>query len=283
MTKTTSRGAYGFALAGRGSDHASLPLAPQHWPRWTLAWSDRAAPAGVSAADRFPVLGGGEAHLDLTSRSLTVFGVPEPSISAFMHPWLSFIGTIVAQRTGLISFHGGGVVRGGVTWGILGAKHAGKTSTLAWLSQHGGTVTSDDLMVLEGVTSLAGPGCVDLRAGAADHLRMGGRETLLPGRDRWRAWLPAPPAEVPLAGFVVPEWADDGVPTVEDVPALMRLRILAESRAFLAETGHERQLLGLAALPMIRWRRPRDFGRLGEAGDELLRAFDSRRGGSGHG
>lgn len=275
MRQEALRGAYGFALAGPGTDHGSLPVAPPRWPRWTLAWTERDRLDTTPPEDRFPVLDGGEVHVDVSARTVTVFGVPEPSPSALMHPWLSFIGTVVAQRAGMISFHAGGAVRNGATWGILGAKHAGKTSTLAWLSQHGCAVTSDDLMVLDGAVSLAGPGCLDLRAGAAEQLTMGERETLLPGRDRWRVWLPTPPAESPLAGFVWPEWSDDERSTVEELPPSMRMPILAASRAFLAETGHERRILELAALPMLRWRRPRDFGRLEDAGHALLRAFDS--------
>lgn len=264
------RGAYGIALAGHFGMHPSLPLAEDDWPTWSIEWVPELAADAEGELFRLP--GGGEVVFDPASRSAVVAGVPEPSISAVLHPWLSFVATIVAQWRGFPSFHAGAFVHRDRVWAILGEKHAGKTSALAWLSQHGSTVTSDDLVVLDGARSLSGPGCLDLRRPTAEYLAIGKRETLLPGRERWRLWLPSPPAERPFAGFVLPVWGSSI--GVESVPPQQRLETIVRHRAYLAAQGGEESLLALAGLPMLRWIRPKDFVALPDAIAMLLAGMD---------
>ncbi len=177
---------------------------------------------------------------------------------------------IAARESGLDTFHGGGVVIDGRLWAILGSKLGGKTTALAWFASNGFSVTSDDLVVLDGDTSLSGPGCLDLRAGAAHHLSMGERQALVAGRVRWRVWLPSPAATVPFGGFVLPEWGEDI--RVSAPAGSERLRLLIEHRAAQTTHGRETRLLELLSRPMVRWQRPRDFTRLDEAGSALIAA-----------
>ena len=57
----------------------------------------------------------------------------------------------------------GGVVAGGGVWAVLGHKTAGKSTMLAWLALSGLGVVSDDVLVIDDGTVLAGPRSIDLR------------------------------------------------------------------------------------------------------------------------
>lgn len=255
------RGAYGIGLAGAAATHPSLPVAHADWPVWSIAWSQDALSG--PAVERYPLPDGGTVSVNAVSRSAVVSGLPEPSVAAILHPWLSFVATVVSHQRGFATFHAGAFVHRGRAWAVLGEKHAGKTSTLAWLSQNGTVVTSDDLVVLDGSTSLSGPGCLDLRRPTAEHLGLGERNTPMPGRERWRLWLPPPPATHPLAGFLLPAWGERSA--VAAVPPRQRIEEVVRHRAYLAPEGGEARLLALAGLPMLRWTRPKDFTALPEA------------------
>lgn len=264
------KGAYGISLSEL-AQHEVVPAAEREWPEYTIEWS--AGPAAPSElTDRVPVMGGGELFLDNSARRVLFSDADRPSPAAFLHPWLSLIATVVSRARGFDTFHAGGVVIGGKVWAFLGEKEAGKTSTLAWLAQHGWTVTSDDLVVIDGDRSYAGPGCLDLREEAARHLGLGTRETLLPGRDRWRVWLPSPPASTPFGGFILPEWGREA--SVEPVPTTERVRRVIAHRAYLVPQGQERRIVELCAFPMFAWRRPRDFAQLPGAATTLVRALE---------
>ncbi len=255
------RGAYGIGLAGAAADHPSLPIAPAAWPVWSITWSEKSLEG--PEVERYPLPDGGAVSLDPESRSAVVSGLPEPSVSAILHPWLSFVATVVAHRRGSATFHAGAFVHDGRAWAVLGEKHAGKTSTLAWLSQNGDVVTSDDLVVLDGLTSLSGPGCLDLRRPTAEHLGVGERDTPLPGRERWRLWLPPPPATHRFAGFLLPAWGERS--EIAPVAPRQRIEEVVRHRAYLAPEGGEAGLLALAGLPVLRWTRPKDFAALPDA------------------
>lgn len=195
-----------------------------------------------------------------------------------MHPWLSTIAAWIAHTAGHVTFHGGTAVIDGRAWVVLGAKEAGKSTGLAWLGLNGAAVGSDDLVVVDGTGHvLTGPGCIDLREGAARYFGAGERSELIAGRVRWRVWAPPAPARVPLAGFVLPQWGDRV--GVESCAGSTRLRALIDHRSVLATAGAERELLNLAGLPMLVWTRPRDFAVADLAGAAVLDAFrsDQRR------
>jgi hypothetical protein len=275
------RGAFGLTLGpGLGHDHDSLPVADARWPSWTIGWSPPPSTPTPVAPDgvRIPVTVGGHLDVDFAAREASIRSPARPTEAAVMHPWLSTIAIVAATRRELATFHAGGILLDGRVWAVLGAKLGGKTTTLAWLSQHGGVVTSDDLVVVDGDRCLSGPGCLDLREQAADHLGLGSREVVIADRVRWRAWFAPAPASLPLGGFVLPEWGDEI--EVAPVGARERLERLVAQRAALTTHGGERHLLDLCRRPMLRWRRPRDLGALSVAGEALLDAV-SRAAASG--
>src|SRR5690349_23440137 len=108
--QVASRGGYGMALVrGLGAAHPSLPLAGRNWERWTMDWH----PADVARRDRGMTLSavdGGRVDLDLDGRTATIITRSKPSEAAFLHPWLSYIATVVAHFRDFDSFHAGGVI-----------------------------------------------------------------------------------------------------------------------------------------------------------------------------
>ena len=103
-----------------------------------------------------------------------------------MHPYLAPVALVMARWLGREGFHGGGIVAGGGVWGVLGDKTAGKSTTLAWLAREGVGVVSDDVLVIDGGTALAGPRSVDLREEAAERLGVGEPMGRVGQRERWR-------------------------------------------------------------------------------------------------
>jgi hypothetical protein len=77
-----------------------------------------------------------------------------------------------------------------------------------------------------------------------------------------------PAAPAPLAGFVLPLW-DEEV-SVVPVPLSARLPLLMVNRALPGPPPDPAQFFELAALPVLVWRRPRDWSRMAGATDVLL-------------
>jgi hypothetical protein len=150
---------------------------------------------------------------------------------------------------------------------VLGDKEAGKSSTLGWLLRRGVPVLSDDLVVWDGTHLFAGPACVDLREGAAEHL--GGRDVgVLGGRRRWRLAALDSPGTVPLGGLVYLRWGDE--PSVASLDPAGRLLALFDNVVCGLDGRDASDCLDLAALPAWTFTRPRSFDRLDEALDRLL-------------
>jgi hypothetical protein len=268
-------GAYGIALVGENSDHPSLPIAPEAWPTWEIAWID--VEGHVASGLTLGLNVGGYLDFHVGERRCVIATPDRPSKSALVHPWLATIGAWVANARGFDTFHAGGVVVAGRAWAVLGAKEAGKSTTLAAFYQAGYVVTSDDLVGVQENRSLSGPACVDLRQESAHGLRVGMRQMLMPGRVRWRLDMPAPTAEVPFAGFVIPAFTD--LPAcVAPVPPADRLRLLFDSRAALwRDNDRAARMLQMASLPMLRWHRPRSLAHLPQHVEmlvERLRDYD---------
>jgi hypothetical protein len=272
---TRRRGAFGIALTdGLGAGDVAMPIAEPGWPSWTLQWTPDLTTPPASGVQRLPVDVGGFLDVDLDAACVMIGTPVEPSPSAVMHPWLSTIAALVAHHNGCDTFHGGGVIIDGAAWVVFGAKEAGKSTALAWLVRHGGRLLSDDLVVVKGDHVLSGPACLDLRPKSAAHFKAGIREELLPGRVRWREWYDAPPAVVPLAGFVLPSWGTEV--SADSVPVPDRLRWIIDNRAVHAVTGGETSLLRLVTEPMIAWQRPQDFAAIDQAGNRLLEVMRCR-------
>lgn len=281
MASTTGpRGAFGLALTGLLAEHPALGPAPRGWPRWSWAWRPD-LPAGAGDApeqdlrrvlDRDAPDAGPGSHLLINrlARSITLAAPDRPGEPALLHPWLTAVAGMLAHEAGHDTWHAGGVVVAGRLWAVLGARESGKSTLLAAWQRRGLLSSADDLVVVHQGTALNGPATVDLREPAARALDAGERVELLPGRVRWRVTGPPPPAELPFAGFVLPQWGDPGICPV---PAAERLRLLLQHSYTSPLTGRELRLLELTALPMLAWTRPRDLTRVQESVDTLHAAL----------
>ncbi len=266
-------GAYGLTFPGPVAALARSLLLPaqEGWPEVELCWAPPSSdlPAvGFFAPDEalIPLLDGGHMILDRVRRIARFCKREAPEAHQVAHPCLSTASRLFARWDGRLPFHASAVVADGAAWGVLGSKEAGKSTTVAWLAEAGYGVLSDDLLVLDGRTALAGPRIIDLRLPAAEHL---GRERLVVVRkgERFRLVIPDVAPEVPFAGFLV--LAVDEEVSIERVPLADRLDIL-RLHLVLRQLGVPASaLLELVSMPMWRVHRSRDWAHLPRLIDRL--------------
>lgn len=264
------RGAYGFTLRGADVDvdgaRELLVDAPASWPPLELRCRIDTGPLPEyeSVSDQHAELlltAGGSVAIDRAPLRAE-YALPRAvTPGALVHPHLAPVAALAARWLGRESFHGGTVVVGGGAWALLGDKEAGKSSTLARLALDGHGVLSDDLLVLDGLTALAGPRSLDLREQSAHELGAGeplGRSGL---RDRWRLTLDPVAAEVPLRGWIVLAWGD-GTPSLTPIRGADRLRAVIAHRAVRLLPADPAALVALSALPCFELRRERVWSSL---------------------
>src|ERR1019366_7601680 len=200
-----------------------------------------------------------------------------PSDGALVHPHLASVAVVAAHWLGRETFHAGAFLAGGGVWGVLGDKEAGKSSLLASLALAGVPVVSDDILVLDQMTALAGPRSIDLRAGAARHLAVGEAVGVMGTRERWRLVLGPIAAEAPMRGWVLLRWdTDTGVRALSGSERLIKLAAHRGGRLYPPEPG---LLVALSALPVLELRRPhrRTNARVRSVQNASLKfAFDAR-------
>jgi hypothetical protein len=217
---------------------------------------------------RVPLATGG--HLSVVwpfGVTLSLLGDPIPE--CVIQPHLTTAAASIALRRGFQPFHAGAFEQDGRAWVVLGAREAGKSSTLALASRHGSLVVTDDLLVVEEGIACAGPRCVDLRAEAAEALDMGTDLGIVGLRERWRVQMPPCPTTMPVAGFVVPSWGPDAI---ETLPPVSRLQILFTNSALQGITMNAPdEYLRLASLPMLAWARPKSWSSARRSFDLLRR------------
>lgn len=280
-------GAYGLALPDITDTSLLQARIPASWPPWRtrrlgVGHAAEGTPDGHTAEgtpdeDRvgpdhasFPVLPTGRLDVDrasATSVYRTPVALPD---HALVHPHLAVTAAVAARWLGRQAFHAGAFLdpARGVAWGLLGRRGSGKSSTLLALALAGAGVLADDVLVLDGTTAMVGPRCLDLRRESAEHFGAGTELGVVGGRERWRLPLgTAVPAEVPLAGWVLLDWADRT--ELAPVPPLRRPGVLADNLALLLPPTDPAGFLALAALPVLRLTRPRTLGSL-PAAVELL-------------
>ena len=126
-----------------------------------------------------------------------------------MHPYLAPValscraGSGARASTAAVSSVDGGV------WAVLGDKTAGKSTTLAWLARAGVGVVSDDVLIVDGETVLAGPRSIDLREEAARAPRHRRADRAASARATAGASRSRPSrAELPLRGWITLEWGE---------------------------------------------------------------------------
>lgn len=255
-------GAYGLRLCGPRAPATPgdlfLPAEPD-WPavrleaeRGTAADLPEPFVDDVAAVMHSPLGGGVRVRRD--PFTVTVVREHDGDDDWLAHPDLAVAAALAAWWDGREAFHGGAVALDGRAWGVLAEKEVGKSTLLAHLLEAGHTVVADDVVSVDDGHVLTGPRCVDLRPGSAERLAH------LPSRwvrddSRLRLLAGPCPPRVPLAGWVVPVDADDV--GLERVPVLERLGVLSAHRALRLSPARPELLLDLAALPMVRLRRPR--------------------------
>jgi hypothetical protein len=244
-------GAYGLHLTGLDTASRYLVKAPATWPQ--LAIERTAAPA--ASIDRAP----------LAARFTGPAGFDDDAI---IHPGLGMLAAIANRWLGRDAFHAGAFLTGDGAWAVMGAKDAGKSTTLAHLAAKGRGIVADDVLIIDNGHAFAGPRCVDLRESAADWLGQGESINAVGERRRWRVHVPAIPPVVPLRGWILPTWGDRI--ELEPVPALRRLPLLYANLALTQIPRYPDRLLSLAALKFLVFRRPRRWEAMEEAAATLL-------------
>lgn len=191
-----------------------------------------------------------------------------------VHPYLAGAAGVFSTWYGRMAFHAGGIVVGGRVWAVLGAKEAGKTTTLVHLHLRGVPIVTDDLLVISGSTVLAGPRSLDLRPPTMEHLDgVADRLDVLTVRDgeRFRVTLPPVPLELPFGGWVLLE--DGPQVGLRTVPPHRRFDTLAGDHLVAGQNQHD--LLDLLSAPMWVLSQPRNWATLPRALDTLLRRLGS--------
>ena len=269
-------GAYGFRLTGVADAAALLVDAPEAWPQLDLMRvvqrGSRPDPEQVTEdAARLWLPGGAWATLD-RARSSAWLAIPdEITDGAIVHPYLAPVALVMARWCGREGFHGGGIVAGDGAWGVLGDKTAGKSTMLAWMAREGVGVVSDDVLVIDGASTLAGPRSIDLREDAAARLGVGEPMGRVGLRERWRFTLPPVDPELPLCGWITLEWGDDVA--IEPVRGAERLPALLPHRGVRLPPLDPSVLVRFSALPHLRFVRPRDWNAMPEASARLFEAI----------
>jgi hypothetical protein len=196
-----------------------------------------------------------------------LYRVPHPvRPDELVHPYLAPAAAVIARWTGRESMHAGAFAEDGRALGVVGAREAGKSSTMAWLAEAGVDVLCDDMLIVDGDRPLTGPRSIDLRGDAARRLGAGEAIGLTGARERWRLRLEhAAPAV--LRGWVFLAWGDRV--EARRLGGRERLARLAEQRALRLPPARPEGLLELTSLPAWELSRPRDWGSLPQAADRL--------------
>ena len=263
-------GAYGIRLSGLDSARALLVPASPEWPSFELLNRVEPGPfselesAGVERAE-LRLRTGGRIFIE-RSPGRAEFVTPRPlGTEELVHPYLAPVAAIVAHWNDRESVHAGAFAVDGRVWGVVGDRESGKSSTLARLALDGGTIVSDDLLILEGTKVFAGPRAIDLREEPATRLGVGTSIGVAGARERWRLRLGPVPQELELAGWIHLAWGD----RVEAVPVEGRERIerLLDQRGARLPSLSPEVLLDLASLPSWEVRRPQVWETLGETAE----------------
>jgi hypothetical protein len=130
---------------------------------------------------------------------------------------------------------------------------------------------SDDVLIVDGETVMAGPRSIDLRREAAERLGTGELIGHVGARERWRAPLAPVPAELPLRGWITLEWGD--AVAVEPIRGVDRLQALIPHRGVRLTPAKPAALVQFSGLPHLRLIRPHGWDSLPETTDRLLDAI----------
>jgi hypothetical protein len=217
---------------------------------------------------RFGLAGGSSFVVDREPAAIRMRLHEPPAPGAVLHPLLTAPISVLARWRGDITLHAGGFELDGRAWGLVGPRGAGKSTTLALLAGSGCRLVADDLLALSDGHAWSGPGCVDLRADAAERFPAARYVGASGERCRHRLSAPSASARPAFGGIVVLRWGDG--PEVESRRLELKehLALLYEQEyAGLLGPGDPRKILDLLAYPAWEVRRPRDWS----ASESLVR------------
>ncbi|HEX6596847.1 MAG TPA: hypothetical protein VF045_07925, partial [Acidimicrobiales bacterium] len=160
-------GAYGLALPQLVGARPWMQPQPAGTPTLSMRVEVGATTDGPSRYDAesadLGLLGGGRLRFRHGSLEAHYVLPSVPPDADLLHPYLAPAAALVWRWGGHEALHAGAFAgRAGAVL-LLGAKAAGKSTTLAWLADAGVPVLSDDLAVIDGAEVLAGPRSIDLR------------------------------------------------------------------------------------------------------------------------
>ncbi|HYN96792.1 MAG TPA: hypothetical protein VES42_23370 [Pilimelia sp.] len=261
-------GAYGFRVDPAVFGRRYLNEPGEHWPELAVSLgTDPGAPPRAGWRVAFDG-DGWTVQVAAGGHAVRWAGPALPGADARVHPLLSLVACAATLEQGGDCLHAGAVLTPAGVVAVLAPAGGGKTSTMAWLAMKAGlAVFTDDHLNLRHGLAHAGPRCLDLRPDAADALGLTG--VAVRGAERHRLQLdPLDTLAAPVVRVVVLEWGS-GV-RAEVVRPRDRLGVLATHRTAQPVAGNLSLILGLAALPMVRLRRPRSFGCMAEVADAIL-------------
>jgi hypothetical protein len=218
-------------------------------------------------AAEFALTGGGGATVDRAGRTARVMLPSSGPQADLVHPALARIASVFSWWDGRETFHAAGFALDGQAWAVAGEKEAGKTSLMARLAQEHHSILSDDMVVVDGCTTFAGPRCLDLRPGSRS--ARGSLEAFASrAGERERVVLAGVAPSFAFRGWVFLEWGDRL--EIARIPVAERIRRLAGIRMWTLPPHDPCTLVELAALPAWRLVRPRDWGAMDGAVAHLL-------------
>lgn len=250
-----------------------LIAAEPDWPRLRVevTLGDPSAAPEVVTADRAEIVlkTGGRLMLDRVAGTARFIVPRRLTDDELVHPFLAPAAAVMSFWHGRLSFHAGAFLHEGGVWGLVGAREAGKSSTLAWLALNGHDVVADDVLVLGEATAYSGPRSIDLRRSAAEQLGQGAALGVVGTRERWRVTLPQIGAMLPFRGWFFLSWSERE-PEHRRLPSSECLVRLIDNIGLRMQAADPAQLLALAALPAWDLARPRDWNRMGESVECML-------------
>jgi hypothetical protein len=264
-------GAYGIWLEGLEAAADLLVRVDDRAPEYGVEAVVGRPPPGPEHVDddgaELRLRSGGRVLID-RRRGRVRFEVPHRiRPDELVHPYFAPAAAVIGRWLGRESVHAGSIAIDGRALGVVGARGAGKSSTLAWWALDGGEVLCDDLLVLDGRTTFVGPRSIDLRADAAEQLEAGEAIGVTGARERWRLRL-APIGEPhELVGFAFLDWGD--AVTVRRLGVAERLERLVPQRGLRLGPARDDAVLELASLPAWQISRPRSWAALPEVGRRL--------------